>query len=508
MDLPDDSLQEEHDGFSLKYFHNQRTGRNEFVLMSTTAGRHKAVYTHFNLLSDDGTVIDTPQISDVVAKFIFRNFDLRGPTESFNVFRSDLETGVFKAKAATLVAPSDVRHTRTSEESSFTATGDKLDYHWPVFRKYQETGYGSIIRATLTLHQVCSSHCHYCSTISRNRRDSISLKEAKEFVETLYNTQAEFNRTHFAQFNTQYREINNSDIRLRGLILSGGGQPNLWPHFAEFVEWLSGYDIDLGLITNGFPKNVPDDVYRHFKWIRLSITPEDASPFYPNQRFDLQYLPELLRNSDSITTGFSYVYGPWTTDDIILRIDRATIENGFRYARFLTDCNLTRQSQLAAHMELAERLHRLNLTDASGNPLTRIFHQLKYHGTHEEAHLLWDQGQCFLQTYNVFWDTTGHEEQGYSYCYPCDSVTVLAEEGKDGAVLTSERRFDQYKWGTVTNKDVRRLFSEKVHPYFDPRANCSACLFMKNNLAVKRLTERADWSNITLNDKLEHRNFP
>ena len=61
-----------------------------------------------------------------------------------------------------------------------------------------------------------------------------------------------------------------------------------------------------------------------------------------------------------------------------------------------------------------------------GNPLT-IFHQLKYHGTKEEANYIWDEGQCYLQLFNTFWDTTGHEDNGYSYCYPCDSVTVLAE---------------------------------------------------------------------------------
>ena len=52
---------------------------------------------------------------------------------------------------------------------------------------------------------------------------------------------------------------------MKGLILSGGGQPNLWPHFSEFVEWLSSLDIDLGLITNGFPKNINDKIYDKFK---------------------------------------------------------------------------------------------------------------------------------------------------------------------------------------------------------------------------------------------------
>ena len=116
----------------------------------------------------------------------------------------------------------------------------------------------------------------------------------------------------------------------------------MWPDFEDFVRYLTELDIDLGLITNGFPSHVPEDVYESFKWIRISVTPEDASPFYPNHRFDLQYLPDTIINNPDVTVGLSYVFGPWTTDDILLRIDRAISKYGFNYCRMLTDCNLTR----------------------------------------------------------------------------------------------------------------------------------------------------------------------
>jgi hypothetical protein len=493
--------------FRLSFGENAKSQRNEFVLESLGKGRHKAVYTTFNLLDDQGRIVDQPLISETVARFIIDHFDLRGPTESFNIYQSDLESGVWRDRKSRDVQPSDVRHVLTNDEKSFTSTGAKLDHHWPIFQKFQETGYGSIIRATMTLHQVCSSRCHFCSTISRNRVDRISLEEAKDFVRTLYFDQADYNKEHFPTYNARYRAVSGTDIRLRGLILSGGGQPNLWPHFAEFVEWLSELDIDLGLITNGFPRHVPEEVYSHFKWIRVSITPEDASPFYPEQRFDLQYLPRPVIEDETITRGFSYVFGPWTSDDIIMRISQATEDYGFRYARFLTDCNLSRGAQIEAHQDLAERLYRLGLVDDQGQPKSRIFHQLKYHGTKDEADLLWQDGQCFLQVYNVFWDTTGHERDGSSYCYPCDSVTVLAEE-EDGKVAASARRFDQEKWGTVPNTQVERLYQEPVRPFFDPRKNCTACLFMRNNTAVRALSERQDFDQIVPDPAVEHRNFP
>ncbi|MFP6736132.1 MAG: hypothetical protein VB959_20130 [Rhodospirillales bacterium] len=476
-------------------------GGYEIRLRSRRGGRNHAVHTHFNLIADSGDLIERRPLDAHAARFIVDNFEARGDTASFDIFASDLAGSRLGKHRPVAADPGAIRHRLTSSEQSYTATGAKLAYHQPIFDKFRDTGYGSIIRATMTLHQVCASKCPYCSTIRRNRADAVTLDEAKAFVVKLGADQEQYNRKNFAEYNDRYREATGNHIGLRGLILSGGGQPNLWPHFAEFVDWLSGLDIDLGLITNGFPPAIDDGVYRHFKWIRLSITPEDASPHYPGQRFDAQYLPQSIRHNDAITVGLSYVHGPWTDDGILSRIDRALDDNGFDYCRVLADCNLTRSAQLAAHGALAERLFQLGFIDAEGQPLKRIFHQLKYHGSADEAEALWDGGQCFLQVYNVFWDTTGHTEYGHSACYPCDSVTVLA--GDDEA----ERRFNADRWGTYANTAVEKLYTEPVRPFFDPRQNCAACLFMRNNRMVKELSSGAQ-GDFTPAETPDHINFP
>ena len=113
----------------------------------------------------------------------------------------------------------------------------------------------------------------------------------------------------------------------------------------------------------------------------------------------------------------------------------------------------------------------------------------------------------FLQTYNLFWDTTGHETNGKSYCYPCDSVTVLAEENTR---QQSKRGFDGNVWGTVTNDKVELLFKEKWKKFFDPREHCTACLFMKNN-KVKEMSKtnpKRFRKYIDINQEIDHINFP
>ncbi len=494
--------------FVVTFMRSQTTGETEISLEGKTAGRHLARHQQVNILDEDGRLLESRKIDDRIANFVFDNFLQRGDTESFQIFQSDLESGKLLPRKALATTAKQVRHQLTDAERSFTANGEKLWLHQPIFEKYAATGFGSIIRATLTNHQVCSSNCQFCSTISRNRKDSVSLQEAKDFVDQLYFGQAEYNRTHFPEYNEAYKKATGSDIRLRGLILSGGGQPNLWPHFTEFVDYLSGLDISLGLITNGFPKKVPDEIYRHFDWIRISITPESASPFYPGGRFDRQYIPPTIIRNPDLTVGYSYVFGPWTNDDILRRIAESIDQYGFEYCRTLADCNLTRDAQLTAHRELAERLFRLGLIDEDGNPTGKIFHQLKYHGTKAEADIIWENGQCYLQTYSVFWDTTGHEENGHSFCYPCDSVTVLTDNSEDGSITTAERKFNHQKWGTVKNTEVNCLFSEPVHPFFDPRKVCTSCLFMKNNQVVKDIISSPPSKVSRIPSRIKHINFP
>jgi hypothetical protein len=493
--------------YTVTFRHNDRNDKQELVLRYNGAGKHFAVHTKVQLVDHDGAFIEMTDINDTVIDELFANLDKYGTTEGMYLTKKENNAQVL-IPGPMKMRPEDVRHAKTVQESSYTATGEKLLYHWPIFKKLKETGYGSIIRATMTNHQVCMSHCQYCSTIGRNKKDSVTLEEAKQFVHDLYYTQAEHNQQHFPEYNELYKSVTGSDIRLRGLILSGGGQPNIWPHFEEFVEWLAELDISLGLITNGFPQRINDDIYKHFDWIRLSITPENASPFYPDGKFNLQRMPSTIVNNPDITLGISYVYGPWTEDEILNRLENAANDWGADYVRLLTDCNLSRDIQLRSHAALAERLFSLGLIQDNGEPTGKMFHQLKYHGTPQEAEQLWDAGQCHLQSFNVFWDTTGHEDQGYSSCYPCDSVTVLADEIVDDQGELPERKFNSSKWGTVPNTEVEKLYTEPVTPFFDPKSQCASCLFVKNNQTAKDLSSRDNYDTIVVDDRITHVNFP
>ena len=307
-------------------------------IRSLNKAKHFAIYRTFTKRFPNGKEVNA-EIKKDIQDILVKSIKKKGITEGF-ILKFD-DDDKFSDFTEEKISPESIRHISGNSEKSFTSTGAKLSAHWPIFHKLNETGFGSIIRATLTLHQVCSSRCQFCSTINRNKKDSASFEETKEFIEKLYFDQAEFNQKNFLKYNKKYKELTGSDIRLRGLILSGGGQPNLWPHFEKLVEWLSTLDIDLGLITNGFPKNINDKIYDKFKWIRLSITPEDASPHYKDKKFNLQRIPQNIIDNKKTFFGLSYVYGPWTNDDVLKRLSSSIKDWKFDYVRMLTYFNLS-----------------------------------------------------------------------------------------------------------------------------------------------------------------------
>ena len=174
--------------YSLTFRQNEN--QYELVLRYQGAGNHFAVHTDVQLLDSQGRFLNMQPISPDQFDELAKNIELFGPTEGMYLTQSGPVTMRVASPSRKKIDPKDVRHTKTVQESSYTATGEKLNYHWPIFKKLRDTGMGSIIRATMTNHQVCMSHCQYCSTIGRNKKDSVTLQEAKDFVSKLYFDQA------------------------------------------------------------------------------------------------------------------------------------------------------------------------------------------------------------------------------------------------------------------------------------------------------------------------------
>ena len=158
-------------------------------IVHKSAGKHFAEHTRVQVLNSNFESVGSEEICNSNINLVIDSIKKKGITEGLFVIKDNNGNYINEAELVKKkISPDIVRHTLTNSETSFTSTGAKLDAHWPIFEKYKETGYGSIIRATMTLHQVCSSRCQFCSTIGRNKKDSTTLEEAKDFVNKLYLT--------------------------------------------------------------------------------------------------------------------------------------------------------------------------------------------------------------------------------------------------------------------------------------------------------------------------------
>jgi hypothetical protein len=83
---------------------------------------------------------------------------------------------------------------------------------------------------------------------------------------------------------------------LKACEFSGGGEPLLWTHFNEAVEYASNKGLDLSLVSNGLAlKIIPQDTLKKFKWIRISV----QSTNYAKKINLMNYIPPNVRKSMS-----------------------------------------------------------------------------------------------------------------------------------------------------------------------------------------------------------------
>jgi MoaA/NifB/PqqE/SkfB family radical SAM enzyme len=129
---------------------------------------------------------------------------------------------------------------------SYTSNTAKLLKHLPMLHEMQRTGKVQPVMIHLALTNRCNLECRYCSYGGRELADSLTFQQAHSVI-------YQFAKTG-----------------VRGLEITGGGEPTLWKHLNELLHCANEYDYKIGLITNAIKF---DWFYRFdlLQWMRASF---------------------------------------------------------------------------------------------------------------------------------------------------------------------------------------------------------------------------------------------
>ncbi|MFN0060604.1 MAG: radical SAM protein [Planctomycetota bacterium] len=119
---------------------------------------------------------------------------------------------------------------------------------------------------------------------------------------------------------------------LRSVILIGGGEPTVYPHFGEVVTFLKDRDISVAVVSNGSGMKRVGEVAHRFgplDWIRLSLDsgtdPTFQAMHKPKKKITLEQIcadvAEVKRAHPGLRIGFSYIVtwkGAFTNDTKIV----------------------------------------------------------------------------------------------------------------------------------------------------------------------------------------------
>lgn len=332
------------------------------------------------------------------------------------------------------------------KEKSFTSTGDKLLHHRDAVDDLRHKKNHPIVLHIMPT-EVCNLRCVFCSVAQRGDNGQLFPDLTMEQIKTVVN------------------EL--KPLGLKAVILSGGGEPAMYPHINELLQFLHESGLNIGMISNGvvLAKKVKPENLKLLTWLRISINALDYVK-------DIE-IPEL---SPETTLGFSYIWNPLSTDDVLQRIKNKVIEiskaNKVEYIRLLPDCNLETDILEEAHKRLREVAKRL------GPP---FFHQYKIHNTPPECHL----GRVHPVLYVD------------GYIYPCDSL-VLNSPADDKKF---HRDFALCRWD-----EAGKFFVESIKGSLIDTKRCPHCVFARQNkLLMKIINTEEELSEP--DQELKHINF-
>jgi len=302
-------------------------------------------------------------------------------------------------------------------EHKYTSTGIKFWSHMNQMNSFRSSGGHSIVSTHISPEGGCNLNCSYCSVKKRVRQFRVDLPVIQDYVKKL------------------------KSRGLKAVILTGGGEPTLYPKINELIHWLKhDMGLSVALITNGtLTHRVKPDNWRALTWVRVSIN--DFPNWEKKISLPVEYLDNCVVGCSTIYIGQDLSY--------FMKVGKLAKSLNATYIRLLPDCLLDQEELIAEHKKLDLLIKKLK------NVL--FFNQFKIHGAPQcsTCH------QAYFRPYL--------SEVGGGTVFPCDSLVL-------------NDRFEHFadKFKLCSASEILDFLDGKIKMKFDPRTDCSGCVFTDN----------------------------
>lgn len=356
-----------------------------------------------------------------------------------------------------------VAYEKSAQEHKYTSTGIKFWRHQQQMLEYQQGGGNTIISTHISPEGACNLKCPYCSVTYRDTHSRIDLAVIKDYVTKL------------------------KSRGLKAVILTGGGEPTAYPQFNELVQWLK-YDqnVSVALITNGtLCKRLDKLTLKAFSWVRVSVNLFTDWEKRIGNNFDTSDL------ADDCIIGCSMVYTVEheATDEIMTdrvamlrKVAKVADRLNAKYIRLLPNCLLEQKHLIAQHKALDNTLNQINDK--------RFFHQYKIHGAPKSAIC----HQSYFRPYLS--EEPFHKDGEPGTVYPCDSV-----------VLNNSYQYFAEEYQLCKPQDILEYLDKNITHKFDPRKNCTGCVFTENVNMLESWKNKQIDLFATYSTPIEHEEF-
>lgn len=297
--------------------------------------------------------------------------------------------------------------------STFTSTGIKLIHHPDVLTCLKK-GQAKPVSLQVAPTSRCNLNCSFCSNVNREKHEDLDFQNLKCFIYDLI------------------------ERGLKTVEITGGGDPTMYKHINQLIEFCHSHFLEVGMISNGvlLKEAISQKNLDKLKWLRVSLN-------------SLEHYGDIDIPEIKGSLGFSFVVHEGVLASIsnytdVLEYYKAKYKPS--YIRIVPDC-LPNKNEKEIDRECYSLM--LNLEPVS-------FYQRKLFKKPEKCY--WGYLKPFLL----------HD----GFVYPCSSVVL--NTGSDGTFHERYRLDHMIDFPVVYNNAVAAILTN----------NCDRCVFTNQNNLV------------------------